>query len=209
MRRLLNKWLGATAILCGMWATAQPTQYAFEKLKPFDTISDAHFQKAMGAPDVRSKFLISKWNDESGKSRLALFKQIGKDWIVFSLFEQQVTENVKLTEDEQYMTYVTSSTVSGEGFSKTRFYFCIVDIEGEKQMPIFQQSNDETWRVTQNQKADPVKQTGCSAQIIWLGKGNLTSVYTATEDFIAADANVDCLPKGQYKVEHDRLVKIK
>lgn len=208
MHRLLNKaW--ALGLFFGASLWAQQTPYAFEKLAATDTITNETYLQRFGSADVRSEFLISRWKRADGQDQLALFKKLGAHWVIFPLFEQQTTENVKLSEDERYMTYVTWRKTSGGGVSKSRFYFCIVDIRDNKQMAIFQQSNDESWQVNASDKSDRVIQTGCSAQIVWLGKGNLTSVYTATQDFAPASELENCLPRGQYKIENDRLVRIK
>jgi hypothetical protein len=80
----------------------------------------------------------------------------------------------------------------------------------EQQMPILQQTNRENWNVIdQDQKGKEVIQVGCSAQIVFLGKGNLTSIYTASKDFKPKSFTEDCLPKGQYKIQDGKLVKIK
>lgn len=208
MRQLLSKiWIGA--VFATVAVSAQQTSHKFRNLVAADTISNTDYQRWFGVRDVRANFLVSKWKGGHETEKLALFKKQGESWLIFWLFEEQTTENVKLTEDEKYMTYVTSTKISGQGFSKSRFYFCIIDLDNQKQMPILQQYNDETWKIAQLQKSDPVSETGCSAQIVWLGKGNLTSVYTATKDFDPALAGDDCLPRGQYKIQNDKLVKIK
>ena len=211
MYQLLNKGLGMAALFCGVVTSAQVTPYAFKALQPIDKISDAEYQKVLGSPDVnKNKFLVSKWKNKNGTEKLALFKKAGDQWQVFSIFEEQTTENVKLTEDEQYLTYLTSAKVSGEGHSDSHTFFCIIDLVNEKQMPILQQSNEENWSVVdQGLPGKDVSQTGCSAQIVFLGKGSLTSIYTASKDFKPKTETDDCLPKGQYKIENDQLVKIK
>jgi hypothetical protein len=211
MYRLLNKWLGPAGLFCGAILSAQPTPYEFQKLKAIDTIGNAEYQKVLGSPDVKSnKFLVSKWKGKGKTEKLALFKKSGDRWIVFSIYEEQTIENVKLTEDEQYLTYVASSKIADENHSESHAYFCIIDLTNEKQMPILQQSNDENWNVAdQDQKGKDVIQIGCSAQIVFLGKGNLTSIYTASNDFNPKNILDDCLPKGQYTVRENILVKIK
>jgi|GEM_PF-5034900 len=211
MYRLLNKGLGLAVLFCGAVVSAQETPYQFVPLQTIDQISDAEYQKVLGSPDVKSNtFLVSKWKDKSGSEKLALFKKAGDNWIVFSIYGEQTTENVKLTEDEQYLTYVTSAKNSGEGHAESHSYFCIVDLVNQKQMPILQQSNEENWNVAdQNQDGKDVVQTGCSAQIVFLGKGNLTSIYTASKDFKPKSFAGDCLPKGQYTIKNDKLIKIK
>lgn len=211
MRRLLIKAFALWAVFWSVSAFSQATPYQFVTLKSIDQISDAEYQNKLGSPDVKSNtFLVSKWKDQTGREQLALFKKFGENWNIYSIFGLQTTDNVKLTEDEQYLTYVTSAKTMGEGQSESHAYFCIVDIVHQKQMPILQQTNNETWNVVdQNQVGKKVSQVGCSAQIVFLGKGNLTSVYTASNDFSPKNFSEDCLPKGQYKIQDDVLVKIK